>query len=344
MEGKKLETVEIDPHGDVRLLVKDDKGNSKILIASSKVMSLVCQPWRAMLGPDSKFREAQVKHMETIPFPDDDARAVEIMLYIAHLRFDKVPSKVDIDDLVEIAILADKYDAGHILQAWLGRWLNLVQPLMDTPGYEQQWLSISSIMGLPGAFVKVASRMILSSHVNEQKECITATGSVLEGDFVESILKARAVTIDKMLAELYSYTDSHPDRTSTMTSCTVESPIEGRRMCDTLIFGSFVSELIRLNFWPTKKTCSDILSGVEALRLQLEDIDLLFQRGHANCSFSNELNDRLKSISKPDQVFTLSDAEKRHLEFQRSKFPAYDDTIPEELLKIDVGEKEKLDK
>ncbi|KAH8820562.1 hypothetical protein F5884DRAFT_54420 [Xylogone sp. PMI_703] len=160
--------ITIDPKGDIRLLVTDDLGNSTILVASSKVMSLVCQPWRAMLGPDSQFREAQVKNREAIPLPDDDARALERILYIAHLRFDKVPLKIEINDLVEIAILADKYDAGHMLRAWLGYWLSSIKSQIDTPGCEQQWLTLSWIMGLPGAFVKVASRMVLSGHLNDE--------------------------------------------------------------------------------------------------------------------------------------------------------------------------------
>jgi len=134
-----------------------------------------------------------------------------------------------------------------------------------------------------------------------------------------------------MLDEVYSHSDSPPDRETTSVPCSSGSYSLERRICDNLIFGSFVSELIHLKFLPTKKTSSDIISSVTDLQLQLKCIKFLFQPGHERYSFVNGLFGRLGSIVSGTELDSTED-EERHLELRRSRFPVCEDDVPEHLL------------
>ncbi|KAH6713229.1 hypothetical protein DL95DRAFT_74558 [Leptodontidium sp. 2 PMI_412] len=81
------------------------------MLVSSKHMKLVSPVFRAMLQRDG-FREGCVRGSEGSvedPLPDDDPRAMKILLDIVHGRNRRVPRKVSLRILTAIAVLADKY-------------------------------------------------------------------------------------------------------------------------------------------------------------------------------------------------------------------------------------------
>jgi hypothetical protein len=47
----------------------------------------------------------------TIPLPDDDAQAMTVICNIIHHRNSLVPTKIDVNFLHDIAVLADKYSS-----------------------------------------------------------------------------------------------------------------------------------------------------------------------------------------------------------------------------------------
>lgn len=87
--------VDFDAHGDLRLLVRDERNPSNIdhFIVSSKAMSLACDSWKNMLSPNGPFKEAQkVEGMKEMTLPDNP-RALKLLLDIAHLRFSQVHAR-----------------------------------------------------------------------------------------------------------------------------------------------------------------------------------------------------------------------------------------------------------
>jgi len=57
------------------------------------------------------FKEGHdlAKGTAEVPLPDDDPTAFQILLDIIHHRYRRVPKKLDLDTVAEIAILVDKY-------------------------------------------------------------------------------------------------------------------------------------------------------------------------------------------------------------------------------------------
>ena len=143
-----------DPDGDLKILAGTEK-DREIFIVSSKAMSLACKPWKAMVGPDSKFIEGTSSADAAVPLPDDDIIALKILLNVAHLRFSLVPDFLSFEDLLQVAIICDKYDAAELVQPWLQGWLMDAQTLSQFVNHEG-WLFISWTFGLSDLFRKVA--------------------------------------------------------------------------------------------------------------------------------------------------------------------------------------------
>lgn len=159
-------TIYFDAAGDVRLLVQSPEGE-KALVVSSKAMTMACKPWTAMLGPN--FSEGQQEHDKTIPLPDDNFKALSILLHIAHLQFNQVPSKLEFQELLEVAILSDKYQATPLVVPWLSSWIKQLEHLIDVAGYEA-WLWIAWEFGRTDIFERVAKRLVLKSCSGSERD------------------------------------------------------------------------------------------------------------------------------------------------------------------------------
>jgi hypothetical protein len=97
-------SITIDPYGDRSLIIGDGK-NQKRFLVSSNAMRLASPIWKSMFtGP---YKEGTATE---IPFPEGKPDAFLITLQIAHLRFADLPSLLDFQGLVNLAIVCDEYD------------------------------------------------------------------------------------------------------------------------------------------------------------------------------------------------------------------------------------------
>ena len=147
-----------DPDGDLKVKAGSETQH-EIFVVSSKVMSLTCKPWKAMFGADSQFVEGSRSPDTIIPLLDDNVNALKILLNAAHLRFSLVPKTLDFDTLLQVAILADKYDMAGIFQPWLDCWLSHATKNRKIPLHEG-WLRISYTFGLSETFREAANLIV----------------------------------------------------------------------------------------------------------------------------------------------------------------------------------------
>ena len=115
--------ISFDENGDLVLLVRDrndadeaDVSETRFLV-SSKVMSLMSPVWKAMLS--GRFQEATATN--EIPLPDDDSRALEYLLCLAHLKFNMLWEPT-VTEIRQIAILCDKYDMASLCRFRIHGW------------------------------------------------------------------------------------------------------------------------------------------------------------------------------------------------------------------------------
>lgn len=177
-------TINLDPTGDLTVLVDIDHEKTR-LIVSSQALCLASPVWRAMLNPESGFQEATSAD-RTISFPDDDAQTLLLLLRICHLRFSEVPQTLDLNQFFETAILCDKYDMVSLIRPWLSKWQ---EPLLPRAGEDddKQWLFISWTLGDSVVFERIVEKLVLKSEGRGEGQCIGSYGKVLGSSIPEII-------------------------------------------------------------------------------------------------------------------------------------------------------------
>lgn len=117
----------IDPQGDV-VINTSTEGFS--LLVSSKILSVASPVFAAMFSPH--FREgcslATSSAPITIDLLEDAPAALENICNVLHFKHDLVTEEMYFHELLEIAIVADKYDLVKSLGPWRDKWLNIVLP------------------------------------------------------------------------------------------------------------------------------------------------------------------------------------------------------------------------
>lgn len=181
-ESKAPKTIYFDDSGDKRLLV-----DNTILVVSSKTMSLISDPFKAMLSPDGAFSEAQPRNNEPILLPEDDLNALTILLWIAHLHFNKVPTRLEFEELLAVAVLTDKYQATRMVSPWLSDWIENLKDTVCKDGYEE-WLWIAWEFGLANIFEDVVTKLFWESRTNVNGDCVTASGKILDENMPPEII------------------------------------------------------------------------------------------------------------------------------------------------------------
>ena len=124
--------IDADPAGDL-VLVVGSGDDQRSIRASSKVLSLASPVLAAMFSP-GRFSEGTALSTSNPPkiyLPEDDPEAVTMFSQIIHFReyHGKQPAP-SINQLVNMALFCDKYDAGMALNPWSEVWL---QPRSGIP-------------------------------------------------------------------------------------------------------------------------------------------------------------------------------------------------------------------
>ncbi|KAF8253357.1 hypothetical protein K440DRAFT_642325 [Wilcoxina mikolae CBS 423.85] len=163
----------IDPAGDVtiRLITTDSSDSEQKLTTvqvSSKCLSLASPVFAAMLRPT--FLEGSQLHdtgSVTIDL-EDDPKAMLIILQALHLRGREVPEKTpDIDTLLNMALIVDKYDLRAALLSWIGSWLLQDRYNMYFPE-NTEWLAISYLFGDERGFKVITEALINTCMLDEE--------------------------------------------------------------------------------------------------------------------------------------------------------------------------------
>jgi hypothetical protein len=101
-----------------------------------------------MLGPNSQFKEAcelrkcSAGALYELSLTDDYPQAFTVVLLALHCRTEMVPVNLTLRNVVELAIVCDKYDCRGGILPWVAIWTAACRPLILTSGYEE-WLFVA---------------------------------------------------------------------------------------------------------------------------------------------------------------------------------------------------------
>ena len=113
--------MDIFPDGDVVLIVGRDNIR---LRAHSQCLRSASQVFATMFGPTwSEGQRLSREPPTEVPLPEGDADAMRTICFIVHHRNDLVPEHLTAEEVLQIAIEADKYDLRSALKFASPGWL-----------------------------------------------------------------------------------------------------------------------------------------------------------------------------------------------------------------------------
>lgn len=168
--------------GDLRLIVTYSN-QTLTWFGSSSSLSLVSPVWNKILNPPfpklaSKERGDDIMQDNQIDFSEDCGEILLILLRITHCQFNKLPSTLGFENILDLAILCDKYDCVGLIKPWLPLWLVNEKTKSMERGHEE-WLYIAWVFGRETVFQALASKLVREMTSNDEGESLTSTGEIL---------------------------------------------------------------------------------------------------------------------------------------------------------------------
>lgn len=134
-----------------------------------------------MLGPSSSFKEAcelRTQTANTDPYrltlEDDNPEALGVILLALHCQNTLVPKTVTFQNLVDLAIICDKYDCAAGVSLWVDIWKKDWTSSALKPGYEQ-WLFIAWTFGIQDVFTNLSKKLILEGLYSPEDSTLFVT-------------------------------------------------------------------------------------------------------------------------------------------------------------------------
>ncbi len=363
MEETSEATTYVAPTGDLRLLVTHPKKGeadgtpskdvTKTLVVSSTVMCLASPVWKAMFDPQGHFKEATWSTSAAnreVAFPDDDPGALLVLLNISHLNFDQLPTTMEFDTLLNIAVLCDKYDMVKVIRPWIPKWAEPLRSHALERGHEE-YAFIAWTFGDQVAFDVVIRRMVMKSLSSASGELLNGVGKPygkvmppgLLGELVkslrgvgqrswihadtheDSILGAREERLAKLLDLCYNLADEYASlglpSSPPRFLCRAQ---KDREECDTYVLGSMIRGLRSLALLPSPiKVSSMNHYSVATFTGKLLAFECGFyasdSKNHYDCKYTIHFHKKVKIRNATTKPSGLLDSHRQHIEEQAKK-------------------------
>ncbi|KAK3314875.1 hypothetical protein B0H66DRAFT_535765 [Apodospora peruviana] len=282
-------------------IMTDDRGDLRLVIGPDKREFAVCS--RSLSRASTVFKG--ILHGSST-CPEDDASAAEVLLNIAHARFDDVPRATSLSGLHDIFVFADKYDMTKLLRPWAQSWSPSAEQLQDSSDFLAS-IGVAAQLGAVDTLSHIARRLVVESRLNATGQLIDAFGLPIKGPdaplipdrFFENLSKIRLIFVEKIFGELRAMISRLQNQSGFSLGMT---PLDGRHICKHKItpglttcymmtLGCIVAGLSHpeLHLVLCKSACSgdkDYLSSVNQLVQAIQCIKVISLPGndHKRCN------------------------------------------------------------
>lgn len=154
----------------------------KYFQVSSAVLANASPVFNGMFGANSGFQEKLMvarggvtgNPPAVITLIDDDPQVLRIILLVLHWKMDILPEKVDFEECVKLAVLADKYQLQKPLKVFVDRWVEKIgledKTKDEHDSIHQDWLLLAWVFNYPKQFARVTQQLI--------KRCLVRNGEL----------------------------------------------------------------------------------------------------------------------------------------------------------------------
>jgi hypothetical protein len=159
-----------DPDGDALIQLAEVK-----LQVSSKVLSLASKAWKTIFSPkDSEGNQVHKEEQHRCIYftPEDDTPVMTALCLVLHHKGQEIIQGPDINELVQLAVLANKYDCAKAMTYYGCSILSGLTRAMDASGLPNNQLLFPSILFEDHyTFERVTRMMVYTKTLPGQKAC-----------------------------------------------------------------------------------------------------------------------------------------------------------------------------
>jgi len=166
------ENTVFDPRGDIKLCVGET--DPATFTACSRALARTSPVFERMLF--GRFVESKPSDDVEwlVKLSEDKPGAMSIFLRISHGQFNHVPQNPSIDELYDLTVLSNFYDATGILEPWIQRWVSSVEDKARvTEETMVKGLWIGWEFGRKDTFARIARRLLMESRGSEHPDIQT---------------------------------------------------------------------------------------------------------------------------------------------------------------------------
>ncbi|KAF9878376.1 hypothetical protein CkaCkLH20_03868 [Colletotrichum karsti] len=277
----------VDDDGDLSLHVGPE-GKTATYVVCAKTLARHSPIFRRMLFGGFKESKPLDGSDWVIELPEDSPEGFKIFLDMVHGWFGRVPEELSLDQLVDVLIITEKYDATAITRPWARGWLKAVED--STSGFGL--LCAAWELGDMATFEKMILKII------DEAECSADESRrlIYDGYYADEIKYLEPPGLFEAIKELRSalvaahmapYVEIYDVLAKPGGSKLPFCPLTDEkawRTCDNLVLGSLIMGLMRSNVNITAKDPADDFTGsLESLkgilrRLRIEATDHPYSR------------------------------------------------------------------
>lgn len=117
--------IEIVPNGDI-ILVFTKEGHTLSFKVHASFLREASPVFASLLSPSFAEGQALLSNPTTpceIELRDDNPESMQIVLNAIHMKNKKLPQRLTAEEIVDLAILVDKYFLHEVMQPLLDKWL-----------------------------------------------------------------------------------------------------------------------------------------------------------------------------------------------------------------------------
>ena len=214
-----------------------------------------------------------------VVLPDDDPDAFLVLLAIIHGRNRRVPRRVSKSQLIEIAILVDKYELHEVCELFTDMWFADVYGVhWDNPPLPTEWIYLSYVFGKADEFKQATRLAILNCGPEFEDEGMPIPKEIASK--LVYLLTPRDSDLFRWMADAGKLGSIQQNRSSAINSLlsflteTVNRYIGTKQQCpkdphcDGLVLGDLLKQLSKEDLFPIPQA-STLARSYETLFTQL---------------------------------------------------------------------------
>lgn len=341
---------------DLHLRVQEADGLSVLYSVRASTLESISRVWKQTLA----LRESNTIEVS------DPAFGLDVIFSIAHYKFHDLPKQPTVSELYDIALVADKYQATHLLVPFIKEWISSLNRhvlLAGARNNEDKTLVLAWLLGEARWFSRVVAKVANNAQIGPDGQLLDSEGRLWSDQPVSSEV------LDIILATRYAAVDNIIKAVSTpvhrllnpqwypgeeIKYCYAPEGDAGREECEQLQLGSAIMGLSKAKLWPPPEPSRIKVSpaqlakaygDVRTRRYQVpgsrfREGDHAADDAHSKCGFGHrEAIDRI--LSTPAQITPRAI---NQLQVRAKKSGAFGDELFEELQEFVVeGDVDTLD-